>query len=113
MADRTSFPTPWITTGPGIDRRILCTSPEQMLVEYRVHSGAVGESHKHFCAQSIYVTSGRFKFTISSEDRILEAGDAVIASPNTIHSLVCLDEGWLIGAFAPQREDILEAHGLT
>ena len=104
-------PSDWMPTGPGAARRILCDSPDLMLVEFRFETGAEGAPHSHPHVQSTYVASGRFRFTIDGETKDLGPGDSALIPSNAVHGCVCLDAGALIDSFAPRRDDFLVAHG--
>lgn len=102
----------WMSSGPGAQRRILCHGKDLMMVEFKFDKGGEGLPHNHPHVQTTYVTEGRFEFTISGETTILEPGDAAIIPSNAIHSCVCLEDGVLLDAFTPRRDDFLEMHGL-
>lgn len=111
MIINSDSPTEWMSSGPGAQRRLLCTSKDLMMVEFRFEKGGEGLPHNHVHTQTTYVKSGRFEFTIDGVTKILEPGDGTSIDSNLVHSCVCLEEGVLIDAFTPRRDDFMEAHG--
>ena len=105
-------PSAWMETGPGAKRRILCEDKDLMMVSFRFETGGVGAPHHHVHIQSTYVSSGRFRFTVSGETVDLKAGDGLVIPSDAVHSCVCLEAGELIDTFTPRRDDFLQAHGL-
>lgn len=111
MIVNSDSPSEWMSSGPGAQRRILCEAEDLMMVEFRFETGAEGLPHSHPHTQSTYVTAGRFAFTVLGDTRELGPGDAMMIPSNAVHSCVCLEEGVLVDAFTPCREDFLDAHG--
>jgi quercetin dioxygenase-like cupin family protein len=93
---------------PGVTRQILGYDEQLMLVKVMFEQGAVGYAHTHFHSQSTYVASGKFEVTINGKIRTLSAGDGFYTEPDVIHGVVCLEEGILIDAFSPMRQDFLK-----
>lgn len=100
-----SFPT--VDAGGGVLRRVLSESPELMIVEVAFPAGAIGAPHSHPHVQSTYVQSGRFEFTIDGEPVRVAAGDAFVIPANAVHGCRALEQGVLIDAFTPRRDDFL------
>ena len=112
MIVHSDSPDAWMVSGPGAQRRILCSDKDLMMVEFRFETDGEGLPHHHPHTQTTYVTSGRFEFTVAGVTKILEPGDAMIIPSNAVHSCVCLEGGALLDAFAPRRDDFMKAHGL-
>ncbi|WP_336058054.1 cupin domain-containing protein [Nitratireductor sp. CH_MIT9313-5] len=112
MDVRKDAPEEWRVSGPGAKRRILCQNPELMMVAFHFEKGGEGLPHSHPHVQTTYVTSGRFRFTVSGDTQDLGPGDAMLIPSNAEHSCLCLEEGELIDAFTPRRDDFMEAHEL-
>jgi quercetin dioxygenase-like cupin family protein len=93
---------------PGVTRQIMGYDGQLMLVKVMFEKGAVGYAHAHFHSQSTYVASGKFEVTINGEMKTLSAGDGFYTEPDVIHGVVCLEEGILIDAFSPVRQDFLK-----
>ena len=111
MTDSAIFVQPtdadWITVGPGVRRRMLCHDGRLMMVEVAFDKGAVGALHSHPHIQVSLVASGTFELTIGDEKQVLKAGDSYRVPADVVHGCVALEEGVLIDAFTPQREDFL------
>lgn len=112
MIVNSDSPAAWMESGPGATRRILCQDKDLMMVEFRFEKGGKGLPHSHPHTQTTYVQSGQFEFTVSDVTKVLSPGDAMIIPSNAVHSCICLEEGSLLDAFTPRRDDFLEAHGL-
>ncbi|MEP5152518.1 cupin domain-containing protein [Planktotalea sp.] len=108
----TSETDPWMVSGPGAQRRILCQDKALMMVEFKFEEGGEGLPHSHPHVQTTYVDKGQFEFTIAGKTQILNPGDAVLIPSNAEHSCVCLKAGNLFDSFAPRRDDFMIAHGL-
>lgn len=112
MSQQSPSPTSWMTSGPGAERRILCYDANLMMVEFRFEKDCVAALHNHPHTQTTAVKSGKFEFVIDGEKFVLGEGDSLLIPSNAIHGCTCLEEGELVDAFAPCRDDFLEAHDL-
>ncbi|MGJ7032045.1 cupin domain-containing protein [Niabella hirudinis] len=99
--------TPWEDAGPGIQRQVYGYGDPLMLVKAKFEKGAEGVPHQHPHAQATYVASGSFEMTIGDQKKVVVAGDGFYVAPHIWHGCVCLEEGMLIDAFSPCREDFL------
>ena len=86
----------WEDLGNGVSRQIV-----------KFEKDAVGTLHQHFHSQITYVASGTFEVTVDHEVKILQKGDGFFAQPNIFHGVKCLEEGQLVDAFTPFREDFI------
>ena len=93
--------------GNGVKRKILAYSESLMHVEVHFEEGAVGAMHSHPNAQTTYVISGEFEFTIGSETKIVKSGDTMYDEPNVLHGCRCIKAGVLLDTFSPMREDFV------
>ena len=101
-----SFPS--TDAGNNVMRRVLAESPQMMLVEFAFAANGIGAPHSHPHAQSTFVKSGRFEFTIAGETFVVGPGDAFVIPSGAAHSCRSLGEpGVLIDTFAPRRDDFL------
>lgn len=98
----------WEDLGAGVSRQFVGYNSQIMMVIVKFEKDAVGALHQHFHSQITYVASGSFEVTVDGETRLLEAGDGFFAQPNIFHGVKCLEEGKLIDAFAPFREDFIK-----
>ncbi len=97
----------WEELGGGVSRKILGWDNQIMMVSIHFEKEAVGNLHQHFHTQSSYCVKGTFEFTIGEEKQVIRQGDGVYIPPNVLHGVLCLEEGILIDAFSPVREDFL------
>jgi quercetin dioxygenase-like cupin family protein len=99
--------TDWEELEPKIKRKILGYDDQLMLVQVHFEKGGIGAEHQHHHSQSTLVASGVFEITIDGVSQHLEKGDSFYVPPNTLHSAVCIEQGELIDAFSPIREDFI------
>lgn len=97
----------WEELGGGVSRQIAGYDHAIMLVKVKFIKGAIGAVHQHIHSQSSFVANGRFEVTINGDKKILNGGDSFYVEPNALHGVVCLEEGTLIDAFSPARQDFL------
>jgi quercetin dioxygenase-like cupin family protein len=97
----------WEAVEPKIKRKILGYDGQLMLVQVHFEKGGLGAEHQHHHSQSTLVGSGVFEITIDGVTQKLEKGDSFYVPPNTLHGAVCLEEGELIDAFSPVRDDFI------
>ena len=58
---------------------------------YRYSAGTGAKPHKHPEEQLVNVLSGRMRFRVGAEERVLGPGDAVLIPPNTEHEAWTVD----------------------
>ena len=92
--------------GHGIKRQLLGYDSHLTLVRVHFKKGAVGEDHAHPHQQATYVEKGQFEVEVDGVKEILSAGDSFWVSGEMEHGVVALEEGILIDAFSPAREDM-------
>lgn len=71
----------------------------------RLGKGAVVPMHSHPNEQISMLESGALRFTISGEERVLRAGDAVVIPPGAPHMVEALEDSLAVDLFSPPRED--------
>lgn len=77
-----------------------------MLSLVEIDAGWVVPTHHHPHEQAGMVLSGRMKFTIAGESRILQAGESYIVGPDVPHSAEAMDGPVkALDVFSPVRED--------
>ena len=99
---------PWEDVGGGLNRQVMGYDGQLMLVKIKFEKGGEGYVHQHFHSQSSYVASGVFEANVNGVKIILKTGDGFFVEPNAPHGVVCLEEGMLIDAFSPARQDFLK-----
>lgn len=98
----------WVETAPGVSRAVLSSLPDLMLVAFRFKAGAVGALHSHPHVQASFVAEGSFDVTIDGSTTRLARGATFIVASNRVHGVVAIEDGLLIDAFTPQRDDFLQ-----
>ena len=98
----------WEALEPKIKRKILGYDDQLMLVQVHFEKGGIGAEHKHLHSQSTLIASGVFEITIEGVIQKLGKGDSFYVPPNTLHGAICLEEGELIDAFSPVRNDFID-----
>ena len=93
----------WQNPAPGITRQIMGYDGQLMVVKVKFEKGAVGKAHSHYHTQATYVAKGKFEVTIGDKTQVLKEGDGFYVAPDTVHGVVCLEEGLLIDNFSPMR----------
>ncbi len=95
----------WEYVDEKIERQIMGFDNALMLVLVRFKKGGVGRLHQHFHSQATYIAQGTFEITIANQTKQLKKGDSFFIPSNTPHAVVCTDDGILVDAFSPMRED--------
>jgi quercetin dioxygenase-like cupin family protein len=99
---------PWEDAGNDVQRQVFGYDDKVMLVKAKFEKGGIGSLHSHPHSQVTYVESGVFEMTIGEEKKIIKKGDGYYVPPNIIHGCICIEEGMLVDAFSPCREDFLK-----
>ena len=97
----------WEKVDTGIKRKILSYDEKLMLVQVHFEKGGIGAVHNHHHSQSTFISSGVFEITIDGITQKLFQGDSFYVPPNKLHGAVCLEEGEMIDAFSPMREEFI------
>ena len=71
----------------------------------RLRKGAVVPMHSHPIEQISMLESGTLRFVISGEERVLNAGDALVIPPGAPHLVEALEDSLAVDLFSPPRED--------
>jgi len=71
----------------------------------RLRKGAVVPMHSHPNEQISMLESGTLRFVISGEERVLNAGDALVIPPGAPHLVEALEDSLAVDLFSPPRED--------
>jgi quercetin dioxygenase-like cupin family protein len=75
------------------------------IARIRLRKGAMVPMHSHANEQISMLESGALRFTISGEERVLRAGDALVIPPDTPHMVEALEDSLAVDLFSPRRED--------
>jgi quercetin dioxygenase-like cupin family protein len=77
-----------------------------MLSYVEIDAGGVVPEHSHPHEQAGYVLSGRVRFTIGGETRVLGAGDMFLIPPDVPHAVSAVGgPARVLDVFSPVRED--------
>lgn len=98
----------WENVGPGVKRIIFNPGESIMMMKVHFKKNAEGEIHQHFHEQFTYVLEGKFKFFIDGNEKIVKKGETIFIPSNSEHGVLALEEGILLDAFTPLREDLLK-----
>jgi len=91
-----------------VTRKVLLHQNSMMLVEFTFKKGGIGQPHSHEEHEQIgYIARGSFEVTVGNETKILSSGDSYYAAKNEVHGVVALEDGAIVDAFTPIREDFL------
>ena len=88
----------------GIGRRML-NGEAMTLAQITLGAGAVVPEHAHPNEQIATVVSGRVRFVVGGEERVVGPGESVLIPGNVPHRVDVLEESVVLDAFAPRRED--------
>jgi len=93
----------------GIERRVLCTDGEVMMVHYTVEESAVFPEHEHDeTRQTVYVVKGAVEL-FGDYQRRLEAGDSFLVGPGVRHGVRgAAEHTELVDTFSPPIEEYAE-----
>jgi quercetin dioxygenase-like cupin family protein len=95
------------TIFPGVEIR-TAAGAKMMLSYVTIEPRAVVEPHSHPHEQGGIVLSGRARFIIGDEERVLGPGDMYCIPGGVTHKVVALEEGCTaLDVFCPVREDYL------
>jgi quercetin dioxygenase-like cupin family protein len=78
---------------------------EITVARIRLRKGAVVPMHSHPNEQISMLESGVLRFTISGEERVVGAGEAVVIPPDAPHMVEALEDSLAVDLFSPRRED--------
>jgi quercetin dioxygenase-like cupin family protein len=92
---------------PGVSRRTLNSGERVTLVEVTIAAGGVVPEHTHPHEQIGYLVSGRVRFLIGDEEKILNAGDSWLIPGGARHIVTGLDNSVAIDVFSPPRTEYL------
>jgi len=93
----------------GIERQMV-VGQQMMICRFRFAPLLVTPQHRHPHEQMSMVVSGRVRFFVEGEERIVSPGDVLYFPSDCLHGATMMDEEVvLIDIFTPVREDFLSA----
>lgn len=90
---------------PGVHRRTMAITDEEMLCEFFLERDSVVPEHSHMNDQVGYVIYGRVEMTVGGMTRLLQPGDSYAIPGGVVHSTRALIDSLVIDAFSPPRND--------
>jgi unsaturated pyranuronate lyase len=90
---------------PGVYRRTMATTDEEMLCEFFYEQGAVVPEHSHMNDQVGYVIYGQVEVTIGTEVHFCQPGDSYAIPGGIVHHARVLRDSLVINVFSPPRND--------
>lgn len=93
------------TPEPGLERRVLASTPSMMLVEHRMQAGWRGARHSHPHEQAVYVLSGRLEFSLGDAEFEVRAGQSFVVPGDVEHQARALETSVVLDVFTPARDD--------
>lgn len=91
----------------GIEQKTLVYGEKTLMVEFRLHKGAVLPLHAHPHEQTGYLVSGRILLTIGKVTNEVLPGDSWCIGGGMQHGAEILEDSVAIEVFAPVRKDYL------
>ena len=92
---------------PGITRKALAYSETMIACELQMEKGSVVPLHQHIHEQCSMVISGKLRYTVGDETRIVCGGDTVMLPSNMPHSIIVEEDTVAIDVFTPLREEYI------
>jgi quercetin dioxygenase-like cupin family protein len=90
---------------PGIRRQMLSSGERSMTVYITVEKGREVPMHTHPHEQIGYLQSGRARFRIGDDERVMEALDGYSIPSNVPHGVDALEDCVFVDVFSPPREE--------
>lgn len=90
---------------PGVTRQMLSEGERAMTVYINVAKGCVVPLHTHPHEQIGYLQSGRARFTIGDEERVIESLDGYSIPGNVPHGVTALEDCVFVDVFSPPRDE--------
>jgi quercetin dioxygenase-like cupin family protein len=90
---------------PGVTRKMLSCGEHMMVVKVVLARGSVVPMHSHPHEQTGHVRSGRLRFWIGEEERVLGPDEGYAVPPYLQHACEALEDTIAIDTFSPPREE--------
>jgi unsaturated pyranuronate lyase len=91
----------------GITVESLVFGDVMHLLKFHIKQGTVMPTHAHVHEQTGYLVEGKMIMTIDGVEHEIEAGDSWAIKGNVPHAIRMIEEGLIIEAFSPIRQDYL------
>ncbi len=90
---------------PGVHRRTMAITDEEMLCEFYLERDSIVPEHSHMNDQVGYVIYGRVELTIGDELHVCQPGDSYAIPGGIVHKAHALVDSLVIDVFSPPRND--------
>jgi quercetin dioxygenase-like cupin family protein len=90
---------------PGVHRRTMAVTDEEMLCEFFLEKDSMVPDHSHMNDQVGYVIYGKVEMRIGSVTQILQPGDSYAIPGGVVHTARALIDSVVIDVFSPPRND--------
>ena len=85
--------------------RQMLNGEAMTLARITLAQGALVPEHSHPNEQIATVLSGRLRFRLGDEERVVGAGASILIAGDVPHEVEALEDSVVLDAFAPRRED--------
>jgi quercetin dioxygenase-like cupin family protein len=90
---------------PGVHRRTMAITDEEMLCEFFLEHDSVVPDHSHMNDQVGYVIYGKVEMRIGDVTHMLQPGDSYAIPGGIVHTARALIDSLVIDVFSPPRND--------
>lgn len=90
---------------PGVHRRTMAVTDEEMLCEFYLERDSVVPEHSHMNDQVGYVIYGKVELIIGSVLHVCDPGDSYAIPGGIAHQARALIDSLVIDVFSPPRND--------
>jgi quercetin dioxygenase-like cupin family protein len=90
---------------PGVHRRTMAVTDEEMLCEFFLERSSQVPAHSHLNDQVGYVVYGKIEMTVGGEVRVCQPGDSYAVPGGVVHSARALVDSLVLDVFSPPRDD--------
>jgi len=91
----------------GIEQKTLVYGDRTLMVEFRLHKGAILPLHSHPHEQIGYLVKGQIRLTFGAEVHDVLPGDSWCIPGDVLHCAEIIEESVAVEVFSPVREDYL------
>jgi quercetin dioxygenase-like cupin family protein len=96
---------PGVEAAPGVERRVLTSGDQLMVVQFTIQAGAEVPLHTHPHEQIGHIVSGRMIMHIGGEEREIGPGDGYSVPGGVVHGATGITEVIAVDSFHPVRDD--------
>jgi len=90
---------------PGVVVHTIASGANLMMCKITLAKGAALPEHTHENEQASFVVSGRMRFCVNGEERVVSEGMGTMFASAEPHSALAEADSVLVEVFSPPRED--------